>query len=75
MLYAAKCYWLGVTETKLEQVAARAALGETWSSDNGVAYLGSLLFWPMSSFSACSRAHPAPRSSAPATPPASLANA
>ena len=25
MLYAAKCYWPGVTETDLEQVAARAA--------------------------------------------------
>ena len=40
MLYAAKCYWPGVTETDLEQVAARAAQ----ASDDRVAYLGSLLF-------------------------------
>ena len=44
MLYAAKCYWPGVTETELEQVAVRAAFGETRLSENGVAYLGSLLF-------------------------------
>lgn len=45
MLYAAKCYWPGVTETELEQVAVRAALGDTRSSANDVAYLGSLLFF------------------------------
>jgi hypothetical protein len=44
MLYAAKCYWPGVTETELEHVSARATLAETRSSDDGVAYLGSLLF-------------------------------
>ena len=45
MLYAAKCYWPGVSETELEQLAARATLGDTRSSDNDVAYLGSLLFF------------------------------
>jgi len=41
MLYAAKCYWPGVTETDLEQVAGRAAIV---SGSNPVTYLGSLLF-------------------------------
>jgi Protein of unknown function (DUF4242) len=44
VLYAAKCYWPGVTETDLEQVAARAAQADARASDDGVAYLGSLLF-------------------------------
>jgi hypothetical protein len=44
MLYAAKCYWPGVTEADLEQVAERAARGDIRSRDEGVAYLGSLLF-------------------------------
>jgi hypothetical protein len=44
MLYAAKCYWPGVSETDLEQVAERAArAGAKWGHD-GVEYLGSLLF-------------------------------
>jgi hypothetical protein len=37
MLYAAKCYWPGITRTELEHATARAAAGE-------VNYLGSLLF-------------------------------
>jgi hypothetical protein len=44
MLYAAKCYWPGVTQTELEHVSARATRAETRSRDDGVAYLGSLLF-------------------------------
>ena len=44
MLYAAKCYWPGGTETELEQVAARAPRVGSSSSRDGVAYIGSLLF-------------------------------
>jgi len=44
MLYAAKCYWPGITETDLEQVAERAARAGLVSGGDGVAYLGSLLF-------------------------------
>ena len=44
MLYAAKCYWPGVTEIQLEPIAARAAQGSSRSARDGVAYLGSLLF-------------------------------
>jgi hypothetical protein len=44
VLYAAKCYWPGVTETELEQVAARAPRPGSSPARNGVAYLGSLLF-------------------------------
>ena len=44
MLYAAKCYWPGVTESDLEQVAERAATASLGSGRDGVAYLGSLLF-------------------------------
>jgi hypothetical protein len=44
VLYAAKCYWPGVTETELEQIAARASLTGNSSSRDGVAYMGSLLF-------------------------------
>ena len=44
MLYAAKCYWPGVTETDLEQVAARAGGAGLAAGNNTVAYLGSLLF-------------------------------
>jgi hypothetical protein len=44
MLYAAKCYWPGVTERALEQVGIRAgrAVGSVESGD--VVYVGSLLF-------------------------------
>jgi hypothetical protein len=44
MLYAAKCYWPGVSETELDGLAARAREAGTRSSRAGVAYLGSLLF-------------------------------
>ena len=44
MLYAAKCYWPGVTETELEPIAKRATRGDSQSARDGVAYLGSLLF-------------------------------
>jgi hypothetical protein len=43
MLYAAKCYWPGVTHADLDQLAARAQT-ESRSDADGVAYLGSLLF-------------------------------
>jgi hypothetical protein len=44
VLYAAKCYWPGVTETDLEQVATRAAGPGMRPSGDGVVYLGSLFF-------------------------------
>jgi hypothetical protein len=44
MLYAAKCYWPGVTSTDLEQVAERAAQAGLGLGRHHVAYLGSLLF-------------------------------
>ena len=43
MLYAAKCYWPGVTRTDLEQVAERAKAGPGTRNGN-VSYLGALLF-------------------------------
>jgi hypothetical protein len=44
MLYAAKCYWPGVTRTDLEQVADRAAATGLTAGTGPVTYLGSLLF-------------------------------
>jgi hypothetical protein len=47
MLYAAKCYWPGVTQTDVERVAARASrAGRAGLAAGGtpVTYLGSLLF-------------------------------
>jgi hypothetical protein len=44
MLYAAKCYWPGVSRTELEQVADRAARHASAVAPTGAAYLGSLLF-------------------------------
>jgi hypothetical protein len=44
VLYAAKCYWPGVTETEVEQVTARGKRPDSSSSRDGVTYLGSLLF-------------------------------
>jgi hypothetical protein len=41
MLYAAKCYWPGVTEADLDRIAGRAALT---TGTGTVSYLGSLLF-------------------------------
>ena len=43
MLYAAKCYWPGVTQADPEQVADRARAGPGTGNGN-VSYLGSLLF-------------------------------
>ena len=44
MLYAAKCYWPGVTAADLEQVAGRAASTGLDADAGPVSYLGSLLF-------------------------------
>ena len=44
MLYAAKCYWPGVTQADLESVAERAAQTGPGPGRDRVAYLGSLLF-------------------------------
>ena len=44
MLYAAKCYWPGVTSADLQQVAGRAASTALDPGSDRVAYLGSLLF-------------------------------
>ena len=44
MLYAAKCYWPGVTRIDVEQIAALAAQAGLGMGRSGVAYLGSLLF-------------------------------
>jgi len=44
VLYAAKCYWPGVTQADLEQVAERAAQAGLRTGHAGAAYLGSLLF-------------------------------
>jgi hypothetical protein len=44
VLYAAKCYWPGVSETDLEQVAIRAAGPRMRTSGDHVVYLGSLFF-------------------------------
>jgi hypothetical protein len=41
MLYAAKCYWPGVSERELARVTARAS-GSV--EETGAAYVGSLLF-------------------------------
>jgi hypothetical protein len=43
VLYAAKCYWPGVTPTELAEVASRAQLAGA-AGDPEVAYLGSLFF-------------------------------
>ena len=44
MLYAAKCYWPGVTQTDLQQLSERAGRAGLAGDGNTVAYLGSLLF-------------------------------
>jgi hypothetical protein len=45
MLYAAKCYWPGVTELELGRLAARVAVDpEDGSGEPARTYLGSLLF-------------------------------
>jgi hypothetical protein len=42
MLYAAKCYWPGVTQADLEDIAERAPQADP--GRDRIAYLGSLLF-------------------------------
>lgn len=44
MLYAAKCYWPGITRTELEQVSARVAGTRRKRGAEAVTYRGSLLF-------------------------------
>jgi hypothetical protein len=44
MLYAAKCYWPGITRIELEQATARASGARSNAGDSEVNYLGSLLF-------------------------------
>ena len=44
MLYAAKCYWPGVTHADLQHVADRAAATGLAPGTGPVAYLGCLLF-------------------------------
>jgi hypothetical protein len=46
MLYAAKCYWPGVSPNQLEEVGTRAgrAAGRRRRRGGAVAYLGSILF-------------------------------
>ena len=44
MIYAAKCYWPGVSETELEQVTARLTESSSRNARECVEYLGSLLF-------------------------------
>jgi len=44
MLYAAKCYWPGITRTELEQVTARTSGARSNALASEVNYLGALLF-------------------------------
>jgi len=44
MLYAAKCYWPGVTRADVEQIAARATDACVGARCGPITYLGSLLF-------------------------------
>ena len=44
MLYAAKCYWPGVTHADLQHVAGRAAATGLAAGTGPVTYLGCLLF-------------------------------
>jgi hypothetical protein len=44
MLYAAKCYWPGVTERELAQVSIRAGRAAGPIEAEDVLYVGSLLF-------------------------------
>jgi hypothetical protein len=44
MLYAAKCYWPGVTEREVEQVSIRARRATGTAEVQDVIYVGSLLF-------------------------------
>ena len=44
MLYAAKCYWPGVDDRELQDVAQRAVRVPPRNADDGIAFHGSLLF-------------------------------
>ena len=44
MLYAAKCYWPGVTQADVERIEARASDARLGTGRSSVKYLGSLLF-------------------------------
>ena len=44
MIYAAKCYWPGVTEQELRRAVARAVAETTASRADVAVYLGSILF-------------------------------
>jgi hypothetical protein len=44
MLYAAKCYWPGITRTELEQATARTSGARSNADASEVNYLGALLF-------------------------------
>jgi hypothetical protein len=44
MLYAAKCYWPGVSQSELEQVSTRARRADARPAESDVVYRGSLLF-------------------------------
>jgi hypothetical protein len=44
MLYAAKCYWPGVSQSELEQVATRTLTASPQPAHSDVVYRGSLLF-------------------------------
>jgi hypothetical protein len=44
MLYAAKCYWPGITRSELERATARAPGPRSNAAATEVNYLGSLLF-------------------------------
>jgi hypothetical protein len=44
VLYAAKCYWPGVTAADINQLTARASEGPVRSNRDQVEYIGTLLF-------------------------------
>jgi hypothetical protein len=44
VLYAAKCYWPGVTEADIDQLTRRASQAGARSNRGEVEYLGTLLF-------------------------------
>jgi len=44
MLYAAKCYWPGVTVADIDQLTRRASQASPSSARDEVEYLGALLF-------------------------------
>lgn len=44
MLYAAKCYWPGVSEDEIERLFNHATQADSDPAASGATYLGSLLF-------------------------------